>query len=124
MLTVNFLIYSYRKSDLIKNDNFINSNYWFILISFKIARVKTPIFDHKKKMLRRYLGMNKTNINRLLIYFICFGVNLVLKNSKLVKYYMPTLTIIVKEIWLNSEQTTKEVIKMPFMELQVQILPG
>ena len=37
---------------------------------------------------------------------------------------MPTLTIIVKEIWLNSEQTTKEVIKMPFMELQVQILPG
>ena len=36
-----------------------------------------------------------------------------------------TLTIIVKELWLKSQQTTQdEVIKKLSMELRVQILPG
>ena len=36
-----------------------------------------------------------------------------------------TLTIIVKELWLKSQQTTEdEVIKKLSMELRVQILPG
>ena len=36
-----------------------------------------------------------------------------------------TLTIIVKELWFKSQQTTQdEVIKKLSMELRVQILPG
>ena len=48
----------------------------------------------------------KTNINSLPIYFIRFYVNLVLKKFKIVKYYSFTLTIMIKGLWLNSEQTT------------------
>ena len=43
----------------------------------------------------------------------------------MVNFIPLTLTIIVKGLWLNSEQTTEEAVinKLP-MELWVQILPG
>ena len=47
------------------------------------------------------------------------------KNFEIVNFIPLTLTIIVKGLWLNSEQTTEEAVidKLP-MELWVQILPG
>ena len=47
------------------------------------------------------------------------------KNFEIVNFIPLSLTIIVKGLWLNSEQTTEEAVinKLP-MELWVQILPG
>ena len=48
-----------------------------------------------------------------------------IRNSKKFHIIRFTLTITVKGLWLNSEQTTKEeVIKKLPMELWLQILPG
>ena len=47
------------------------------------------------------------------------------KSSKQLNIIRVTLAVIVKGLWLNSEQTTEEelIIKLS-MELRVQILPG